>query len=90
VSDSERISRAKEDMRKRLELLKTVFPELKDLSDTGGKNAVKCYLADRFGEEPTDKGNALYFRQWILRFDAKERLLDMSSDSGPARAVRDR
>lgn len=90
MSDSERIGRAREILYQRLELLKTVFPTLKELSDTGGKNAVKSYLTDRFGEEPIEQGNALLFRKWILRFDASERLLGMTSDAGPARAVRDR
>jgi len=90
VNDSEKIRRAREDLRQQLEHAKTVFPELRDLSDAGGKNAVKRYFADRFGEEPIAQGNVLYFREWILRFDAKERLLGMTSNAGPARAVRDR
>lgn len=90
MDNSEKIRRAKEDLCLLLEHAKTVFPELKNLSDAGGKNAVKRYFAVRFGEEPIDQGNVLYFRKWILRFDEKEQLLRMSSDSGSARAVRDR
>jgi hypothetical protein len=90
VSDSEKISHARENLSKQLDLMKTVYPKLKELSDTGGKNAVKRYFMDRFGEEPIEQENVMHFGMWILQFDEKERLLSMSSDSGPARAVRDR
>ena len=89
MNDSQKIRCAKEELRQRLEHAKTVFPELKDLSDADGKNAVKRYFRDRFGEEPIDQGDVLYFRELKLRFDAEERLLEMASNAGPARAVRD-
>lgn len=90
MTDSERIDRARADLSRRLEQAKTVFPMLKELSDTGGKTAVKRYFSDRFGEVPNEQQNELIFRYWILRFDSDEKLLGMTSNSEPARAVEGR
>ena len=63
MSDSEKLRRAKEDLSQRLELAKALFPELKELSDNGGKNAVIRFFVDKYGEEPIEQGNLLYFRK---------------------------
>lgn len=81
MNDSDKVRFAKKQLSLRLELLNMVFPKLQELSAAGGKNAIKRYLAERFGSEPIDEGSQLFYNEWVLHFDSRERLVRLSFNS---------
>ena len=90
MKDAEVVQRAKDQLALRLELLGMVYPRLKEIAESGGKNGVKRYFVKRFGKEPIEDGDELFFNDWILQFDSRERLLQLSFRSGVTRELKDR